>query len=214
MARRPLRPMEPEDIRRIAVVEELDISADGRVAVVARRTIVGGRYVSRLHAIPLDRNAIGAPRRLTDGVVRDGRPRIQPNGELLAFVRSEATDGEAPARIAIMPLAGAPSASSPTAGSTAASTTSPGRRMASGSPSRRPSIRHGSSSGGSRRSGSRSGAARSRGQLLSNRHLRVASSGSTGATTARATEIGGRICSSSTCVAARGRDGSPPETGA
>jgi dipeptidyl aminopeptidase/acylaminoacyl peptidase len=100
--------MEPDDIRRIAVVEELDMSTDGRVAVVARRTILGGRYVSRLHAIPLDRNAIGASRSLTDGMVRDGRPRIQPDGKLLAFVRSDATDGEAPARIALMPLAGGP----------------------------------------------------------------------------------------------------------
>jgi len=98
--------MQPEDIRRIAVVEELDISADGHLAAVARRTIVGGRYVTRIHAIPLDRGTIGKARQLTDGPVRDGKPRIQPDGELLAFVRSDAIDSDAPARIALMALAG------------------------------------------------------------------------------------------------------------
>ena len=108
MAPESLPVMQPEDIRRIAVVEELDISTDGRLAVVARRTIVGGRYVTRLHEIPLDRGAIGRPRQLTDGPVRDGKPRIQPDGELIAFVRSDATDSDAPARIALMALAGGP----------------------------------------------------------------------------------------------------------
>ena len=100
--------MEPADIRRIAVVEELDVSVDGRVAVVARRTIVGGRYVSRLHAIPLDGPAVARPRQLTAGLVRDGRPQIQPAGRLLAFVRSDAVDTDAPAHLAVMPLAGGP----------------------------------------------------------------------------------------------------------
>ena len=42
------RPMTPEDIRRIVVVEELDISADGRTAIVVRRSIRGNRYLGHL----------------------------------------------------------------------------------------------------------------------------------------------------------------------
>jgi dipeptidyl aminopeptidase/acylaminoacyl peptidase len=100
--------MQPEDIRRIAVLEELDLSADGGLAVVARRTIVGNRYVSRLYAIRLDRAAVASPRQLTVGLVRDGQPRIQPNGRLLAFVRSDPRDPDAPAGIQLVPLAGGP----------------------------------------------------------------------------------------------------------
>jgi hypothetical protein len=39
--------MTPADIRR-QVVEELDLSLDGRLAVVARRAIRGDRYVAHL----------------------------------------------------------------------------------------------------------------------------------------------------------------------
>jgi hypothetical protein len=45
------RPMTPEDIRRIVVVEELDLSTDGRLAVVVRRTIKGDRYHGHLFVI-------------------------------------------------------------------------------------------------------------------------------------------------------------------
>ncbi len=39
------RPMTPADIRHQVVVEELDLSPDGRLAVVARRSVRGDRYV-------------------------------------------------------------------------------------------------------------------------------------------------------------------------
>ena len=46
-------PMTPADIRRQVVVEELDLSRDGTMAVVVRRTIRGIRYHGTLVAVPL-----------------------------------------------------------------------------------------------------------------------------------------------------------------
>ena len=87
--------MTPEDIRRIVVVEELDLSADGRTAVVVRRSIQGNRYVSHLFAIDLgSRRAIPTPRQLTRGTIRDTRPRLCPDGHTLAFVRTDPTDDD------------------------------------------------------------------------------------------------------------------------
>jgi dipeptidyl aminopeptidase/acylaminoacyl peptidase len=96
--------MTPADIARQVVVEELDLSLDGRLAVVARRTIRGNRYVTRLHAIPLDQGTIGRPRQLTRGIVRDGRPRMSPDGGWVAFVRSDPLADDAPASAVILDL--------------------------------------------------------------------------------------------------------------
>ena len=60
--------MTPEDIRRIVVVEELDLSTDGRLAVVVRRSIKGDRYHGHLFAIDLDR-----PRRPAAPAAHPGR---------------------------------------------------------------------------------------------------------------------------------------------
>ena len=120
--------MIPTDIRRQVVVEELDLSADGRLAVVARRSVRGDRYVSHLYAIPLSAPgdnpagrgahgrahgqqvgralgpALGQARRLTDGIVRDGNPRLSPDGRTVAFVRSDPTQPDTPARLARLSL--------------------------------------------------------------------------------------------------------------
>jgi hypothetical protein len=87
--------MTPEDTPRIVVVEELDLSADGRTATVVRRSIRGNRYVGHLFAIDLasDR-AIPPARQLTRGVVRDTKPRLCPDGHTLAFVRTDPTDDD------------------------------------------------------------------------------------------------------------------------
>jgi dipeptidyl aminopeptidase/acylaminoacyl peptidase len=98
--------MTPADIRRQVVVEELDLSLDGRIAVVARRAIRGNRYVTHLFAIPLDKARVARPRQLTSGVVRDGRPRISPDGARVAFVRSEPLNEDAPASLLVMPTRG------------------------------------------------------------------------------------------------------------
>ena len=96
--------MVPADIRRQVVVEELDLSRDGRLAVVARRSIRGDRYVTHLHAIPLEDRAVAKPRQLTSGMVRDGRPRLSPDGRSVAFVRSDPTDDDAVASIVVLDL--------------------------------------------------------------------------------------------------------------
>ena len=45
------RPMTPADLRRVVVVEELDLSIDGRLAIVVNRSIQGDRYHGHLYAI-------------------------------------------------------------------------------------------------------------------------------------------------------------------
>ena len=125
-------PIAPTDIRRQMVIEELDLSADGRLAVVARRSVRGDRYVSHLYAIPLSKlgddaaghgardsaghgargraaeraaeRAVGKARRLTNGIVRDGNPRLSPDGRAVAFVRSDPTQPGTPARLARLSL--------------------------------------------------------------------------------------------------------------
>jgi dipeptidyl aminopeptidase/acylaminoacyl peptidase len=73
-------------IRSQVVLEEHDVSADGRFAVVVRRFVTGNRYRSHLWLVPLA--APGRPRQLTSGRVRDTWPRIAPNGAAVAFRRS------------------------------------------------------------------------------------------------------------------------------
>ena len=99
--------MMPADIRSIAVVEELDLSPAGDVAVVVRRVIKGDRYHGHLVAIPLGtQRAIARPRILTSGVVRDTRPRISPDGRTVAFVRTDPADDDVPAALFLTPIAG------------------------------------------------------------------------------------------------------------
>ena len=91
----PRRQMTPEDIPTIVVVEELDLSVDGRTAVVVRRSIKGNRYLGHLYAIDLGSGrAIPRPRQLTSGAIRDTKPRICPDGHTIAFVRTDPTDDD------------------------------------------------------------------------------------------------------------------------
>ena len=98
--------MTPADIRRQVVVEELDLSRDGRLAIVARRSVRGNRYVRQLHAVPLDGRRVGRPRQLTSGIVRDARPRLSPDGSQLAFVRTDPTNDDDPSTIVVLPMRG------------------------------------------------------------------------------------------------------------
>jgi dipeptidyl aminopeptidase/acylaminoacyl peptidase len=99
------RPMTPEDIRRIVVVEELDLSTDGRLAIVVRRTIRGDKYLGHLFAVGLGPGPTLRPRQVTFGAVRDTWPRLSSDGHSLAFVRTDPADDDAPAAIALVNLA-------------------------------------------------------------------------------------------------------------
>ena len=96
--------MQPVDIDRIVVVEELDLARDGGHAVVVRRTIRRGRYESHLHVVDLGDSR--RARRLTDGRVRDTCPRVSPDGSTVAFLRSDPDDDDAPARLCTVRTAG------------------------------------------------------------------------------------------------------------
>ena len=96
--------MTPADIARQVVVEELDLTADGRHAIVIRRAIRRSRYVSHLYAIPLDGRGVGPAKALTHGDVRDSKPRVRPDGRMVAFVRSDPFDDEAPSRMGLLSL--------------------------------------------------------------------------------------------------------------
>ena len=95
--------MQPADISRIPVVEELDLSADGATAIVARRTIRRGRYEKHLYAVDL---AGGRPHPVTDGRVNDRSIRISPDGALVAFLRDDPDDDGNPAELCTVPVAG------------------------------------------------------------------------------------------------------------
>jgi dipeptidyl aminopeptidase/acylaminoacyl peptidase len=97
--------MTPEDMSKIVVLEELDLSTDGRTAVVVRRSIKADRYHAHLFAIDLaSRRAIPKPRQLTDGAVRDTKPRISPDGHTMAFIRTDPTDDDSVAAIGFLDL--------------------------------------------------------------------------------------------------------------
>lgn len=94
---RPLRPLVPADILRQVVLEEHDLSPDGRFAVVVRRFVLRNAYGSNLWVVPLRGDPsstkgirAGRPFRLTDGAVRDRMPRISPDGRILGFRRRPA----------------------------------------------------------------------------------------------------------------------------
>ena len=95
--------MTPEDIRRIVVVEELDLARDGRTAIVVRRSIRGNRYVGHLFNIDLaSGHEIPRARQLTRGLIRDTKPRLSPNGHTLAFIRTDPTDDDTVAAIGML----------------------------------------------------------------------------------------------------------------
>lgn len=84
----PRRPDPASIVRAQVVLDEHDMSADGRFAVVVRRFVVADRYRSHLWLIPL--GGRGRPIQLTDGPVRDTGPRLAPDGSAVAFKRSAA----------------------------------------------------------------------------------------------------------------------------
>ena len=81
------RRTDPETVIRAQVVlEEHDISPDGRFAVVVRRFVHLDRYRSHLWLVPLE--GVGKPIPLTSGAVRDSNPRVSRDGASVAFRRT------------------------------------------------------------------------------------------------------------------------------
>jgi dipeptidyl aminopeptidase/acylaminoacyl peptidase len=95
--------MRPADIASVVVVEELDVVPDGSAAVVARRVVRRGKYEGHLWLVDLVGRA--RPRQLTTGRVRDGSPRVSPDGRIVAFVRSDVDDDDAPNHICTVRIA-------------------------------------------------------------------------------------------------------------
>jgi dipeptidyl aminopeptidase/acylaminoacyl peptidase len=98
-------PMTPDTILRQVVLEEHDLAADGRSAVVVKRHVREGRYVSTVQVVDLTAGH-GRPRDLTDGTTHDGKPRIRPDGRTVAVVRSDPADPDRSAWICLLPLDG------------------------------------------------------------------------------------------------------------
>ena len=73
-------------IRAQVVLEDHDVSNDGRFAVVVRRFVRADRYRSHLWLVPLGDS--GRARKLTSGAVRDSAPQIARDGRSVAFRRT------------------------------------------------------------------------------------------------------------------------------
>ena len=86
----------------MVVVEELDLSVDGRTAIVVRRTIQGNRYLGHLFAIDLGAGrAIPRPRQLTRGIdPRHASPGSVPTATRWPSSGRDPTDDDAVAAIA------------------------------------------------------------------------------------------------------------------
>lgn len=96
--------MLPADIARVVVMEELDVSPDGSIALVGSRVVRRGRYESHLFTTIPSRRA--RPVAITSGRVRDTSPRISPDGARVAFLRADPDDDDAPAKLCTVSIGG------------------------------------------------------------------------------------------------------------
>jgi dipeptidyl aminopeptidase/acylaminoacyl peptidase len=94
--------MLPADLAHLRIPSAPTLSPDGRLLVVAvaRMDLEANEYRSDLWLVPADGSA--PPRRFTSGK-RDARPRLSPDGRMLAFLR--AGEGEKP-QLHVMPIDG------------------------------------------------------------------------------------------------------------
>lgn len=129
---RSLRPLRPDDVRGVVVVEELDVLPDGSAAVVVRRVVRDGCYHRHLWLV--DSVGRSAPRRLTSGAVRDGWPRCRPTVEpSRSYVPTRSTTTHRASCARWRSWTEVCDASRRRATASARSTSSPGRRRVPGS---------------------------------------------------------------------------------
>jgi dipeptidyl aminopeptidase/acylaminoacyl peptidase len=97
------RPMQPQDITRIAWVSDPRISPDGRRVAFVVTTLSEERdeYLSNIWVVDA---AGGVPRRFTSGPKRDREPRWSPDGARLAFVSER--EGRKKGQLYCMPADG------------------------------------------------------------------------------------------------------------
>ena len=78
------RPVTPETVREMVLVDEVALAPDGRTAFFTRRWIEGIDYRSEIWCVALEGDP-APPRRVTSGP-SDGLPRVSPDGGWLAYL--------------------------------------------------------------------------------------------------------------------------------
>lgn len=102
------RPITAHDLYRIKLVNDPQVSPDGRrvAYTVTELDEQENRYRAAIWTLDLDGESKNAPRQMTSGQHRDGSPRWSPDGRTLAFT-SDRTDGDVPkGQIWLLPVAG------------------------------------------------------------------------------------------------------------
>lgn len=100
------RPPAIDDIRRLRIPSDVQIARDGTWLVYCERSVDTGldESISGLRLVRLGGAAPGAAEILTDGPFCDTRPRISPDGQWIAFMRSHVHPDkkDAPAELCVI----------------------------------------------------------------------------------------------------------------
>ena len=98
-----MRPMQPDDVYRLAAAGDPRVSPDGRTIAFVVSTVDPGSHEARSAVWSVPADGASAPRRLTFGGSRDANPRWSPDGRWLAFTSAR---GDDPAQLFVLPVDG------------------------------------------------------------------------------------------------------------